>query len=210
MPMKTKKSPTYPVVLKNPKKVADFISHGQNVHDQMAAHATLFPSPDPALTVLQAHIDDARTKYQASKTRAVGTAAARIESEKVLAGDLGTERAYVQKIVNANPENANSIAASAGMTIRASGTKSKDPLTAKRGTLAGSADLVAKAQTGAKAYEWQVSTDGGKSWVDAPPTTKAKASIPNLTVATTVHFRHRPITKSGPGDWSPPLPYVVS
>ena len=206
----TKKSPTYKVVLKNPKKVLGFIAHGQNVHDQMAAHATLFPSPDPALSVLQTHIDDVSAKNAAAKTRAVGTVAARIEAEKVLAGDLETERAYVEKVVNQNPENAESIAQNAGMALRKNGPKSKPPLAAKRGTLAGSVDLVAKAEVGAKAYDWQYSIDAGKTWVDAPPTTRAKVSVPNLAIAATVLFRHRPITKAGPGDWSQPLTYVVS
>ena len=45
-------------------------------------------------------------------------------------------------------------------------------------------------------YEWEYSTDGGKTWVTTPVTLQAKTTILGLTAGTTVQFRHRPVTKT--------------
>jgi hypothetical protein len=69
--------------------------------------------------------------------------------------------------------------------------------------------VLAKATKGAQAHEWQLSTDGGKTWSDLPTTTKASTQVETLTVGATVTFRHRPVTKAGLGDWSQPVSAVV-
>jgi hypothetical protein len=38
---------------------------------------------------------------------------------------------------------------------------------------------------------------------------QAKTTIAGLTVGTTVYVRHRPVTKTGPGDWSQPVSMTV-
>ena len=114
--------------------------------------------------------------------------------------------------MNANPANlanAANIAQAAGMSLRKPPAQSKPPLAAKAGVTSGIVQLAAKATKGAKANNWQMSTDGGKTWVDLPETTKAKTQVANLTPGTTVQFRQRALTKAGVGDWSLPVPHVV-
>jgi hypothetical protein len=49
-----------------------------------------------------------------------------------------------------------------------------------------------------------MSTDGGRTWVDLPLTTKASTTIAGLTPGSTVTLRHRVLTKTGMGDWDAP------
>jgi hypothetical protein len=198
------------VVLKRPRKVADLAVYGQNVHDQMAANSKTLPSPDPALTVLQTHLDELVTKEAAAKTRAVGAVSERDAAEKVVVDDLETERAYVEKTANADPDHADAIAQGAGMALRKTGSHDRPTLAVKHGAVSGAVEVAAKVPPGAKANDWQYSTDGGKTWIDVPSTTKAKTTVPSLQPGLTVHFRHRVLTKAGRSDWSDPVSLVVS
>ena len=51
--------------------------------------------------------------------------------------------------------------------------------------------------------------DGGKTWVDAPPTLQAKMTIGGLPAGVTVLFRYRAVTKTGADDWSAPITFAV-
>jgi hypothetical protein len=66
------------------------------------------------------------------------------------------------------------------------------------------------AQAGHRAsYEWDYSTDGGKTWVLAPSTLQAKTTIAGLTPGATVLFRYRAVTKAGEADWSQPVSLLI-
>ena len=80
---------------------------------------------------------------------------------------------------------------------------------AKAGALSGTANLVAASAGRRASYEWEYSTDGGKTWVFAPPTLQAKTTVSGLTPGATVQFRYRPVTKTGEADWSAPVPLIV-
>jgi hypothetical protein len=196
-------------VLKLPVKIADFIVRAQAIHDAMAANTATIPSPNPTLAILAAHLADLSTKEAAAKLRATGAVGDRDAAKKVVATDLGNERAYVESLVNNNPENAATIAGDAGMELRKVPVRSKTDLAAKPGKVSGTVQVVAKATKGAKANEWQYSVDGGKTWVDLPITTKATTSVPNLTVGTTVAFRQRVLTVAGLANWSQPVSTTV-
>jgi hypothetical protein len=114
----------------------------------------------------------------------------------------------VQQIANLTPEQAASIIESAGMSVRKTGARSKPDLAVKSATQ-GAVHLVAKATKGNRAHEWQYSTDG-KIWTAAPPTTQAKTTVGNLPTGVLVYFRHRVVTKAGPGDWSATISMAVS
>jgi hypothetical protein len=58
-------------------------------------------------------------------------------------------------------------------------------------------------------YEWQYSTDGGKTWVTAPPTLQAKTTVAGLVPGATVQFKYRPVTRAGGADWSQPISLMV-
>jgi len=80
---------------------------------------------------------------------------------------------------------------------------------AKPGAVSGSVEVIAALAAKRASYEWQYSTDGGKTWIEAAPSLKAKTTIVGLPVASSVLLRYRPVTKAGPGDWSQPLAVVV-
>jgi hypothetical protein len=176
----------------------------------MALNTTTLKNPSPALTVLQSHLDDLSTKQALAKTRAAGAVADRDAAKKVVSDDLNSECSYVESVVSADPTNAATIAGDAGMYLRKSPTVSKPTLAVKPGTVTGAVKVVAKATAGAKINEWQYSVDGGKTWIDLPPTSKATTTIQNLTPATTVMFRQRVFTKSGLSDWSQPVSALIN
>jgi hypothetical protein len=50
--------------------------------------------------------------------------------------------------------------------------------------------------------EWQMSTDGGKTWVSLAGTNTASTLVQGLTPVTLVQFRHRSTVKNVASDWS--------
>jgi hypothetical protein len=197
------------VVLGLPSRIADFIVRATAIGNAMTANSKEFPSPPLALTVLTSHINDLTAKQAVTKTRVDGAVADRDAARKQVVIDLGQLQGYVQQVVNADPANAASLASDAGMSLRKYTHPAKPPLAGKSPSV-GTVHLAAKAAQGAGSNEWQYSTDGGKTWLSLPATTQAKTTVTGLTSATAVTFRHRPVTKAGPQDWSQPITTVVS
>ena len=198
------------VTLNPPKRVVEWLVFAQGVHDKMAANSKSLPNPSPTLVVFQTDINTLATKEALVTAKAPDAVIDRDAALKVVKVDLSNERAYVESVVNADPANAASIAADAGMSLRKAPVRNKPPLAVKAGATSGLVHVVAKATQGAKANDWQMSTDGGKTWVDLPSTTKARTEVANLAPGTTVQFRQRVLTKGGEGDWSMPVQHVVS
>jgi len=88
-------------------------------------------------------------------------------------------------------------------------TRAPRVFAAKAGAFSGAVQLVAPSAGHRASYEWQYSTDGGKTWVELPPTLQAKTSLTGLTAGSTAQFRYRAVIKAGAGDWSPPLSFLV-
>ena len=193
-----------------PTRTVDLIAFAQMVHDKLAQSSKLLPAPSPALLVFQTDIDTLKTKQGLVLQRVPGAVHDRDTALTVVRVDLRGEKAYVEAVVNADPANAAAIAEAAGMALHKARSSYKPPLAVKAGVVSGLVHLVAKASKGARANGWQLSTDGGKTWVDLPPTTAAKTQVANLTPATTVLFRQRAVTKTGVGEWSLPVPHVVA
>jgi predicted phage tail protein len=88
--------------------------------------------------------------------------------------------------------------------------RAKRAFAAKPGPTAGSAIVTAVNAGERSAYEWQYSTDGGKTWVTAPSTIQGKTTIAGLPSGTTVQFRYLAVTpKGGQGDWSAAVSLLV-
>jgi hypothetical protein len=111
-------------------------------------------------------------------------------------------KAYVQQQADANPDMAETIITSAGMTVKKLPTRVKVDFIAKPGPVTGTVKLVAKAAAVRAGYEWAWSPDAGKTWTQVPTTLQAKTTITGLPVGTSCSFRYRPVTKAGEGDWS--------
>jgi len=197
------------VVLGLPRPVAALIIRMTAILDAMSANKTTFPSPPLAIALVTAHVAALSAAEAATKTKTVGTIQTRDAARKLVIEDANQLHGYVQQLANASPTEASIIAAAAAMTLRKNGAHPKSDLTVKQ-TLSATVSVVAKSVKGARAHEWQYSTDGGKTWLSAPPTAKASTTINDLPTGTLVHFRQRVITKAGAGDWSPPVAIAVS
>lgn len=191
-----------------PKAVLALIAYAQQIVKAMTGNAA-FPSPVPALTVLLAAIGDLQTAQAVALTRVKGAVIDRNEKKTALVALLEQLKGYVQAQADANIENGASIIASAGMGVKKPIVRGPRVFSAQPGPLSGTAKLLAAPAGKRASYEWQYSTDGGKSWVLASVTLQAKAIIPNLIPGAAVQFRYRPVTKTGEGDWSQTVVLIV-
>jgi hypothetical protein len=170
-----------------------------------------FPAPVPALAAITTAIDDLEVAEKAALARTKGAAATRNEKKAVLLGLLRQLRAYIQGIADADATNGPAIIESAGIAVRKTTTHKARVFAAKPGPLSGVVRIVAASAGPRSSYEWSYSTDGGKTWVEAPATTQAKTEIPNLVPGATVQFRYRTVTpKAGQGDWSQAVQLLIS
>jgi hypothetical protein len=198
------------VVLGLPKTraIATTIVRVTSIADAIAANKAMFTSPTPPLTQVTSDLSTLTSAETAFKNR-LGTKAARDSALAAVIADAHQLHVYVQQLVNANPSEAASIAQNASMTLRKTAARHTNDLSVKQ-IVSGSVKVVAKAVKGAKAHEWQYSTDGGKTWIDAPSTTKSSTTISGLLPGTTVSYRNRVLTTSGHSDWSSAISAVVS
>jgi hypothetical protein len=105
--------------------------------------------------------------------------------------------------------NAASIIESAGVALRKAPSHRARAFAAKQGPVSGVAKVVAEAAARRASYDWEYSSDGGKTWLTAPSTLQAKTTITGLQPAATVQFRYRAVTRTGEGDWSQPVSLMV-
>jgi hypothetical protein len=196
------------IVLNLPIPVPALIVRATSVRDSMVANATTFIKPTPAMPQFSTDIAALTTAEAAAKARTQGAIATRDEKRKVVVSDLHQLKAYVQQLAEASPEHADAIAQAAGMALRKTGAHAKSDLASKQ-KVSGAVELAARLVKGAKSHEWQYSLDG-KVWTNAPPTLQAKTTIGNLQTGVLTYFRHRHVTKAGPGDWSDAISALVS
>ncbi|HEX8794785.1 MAG TPA: hypothetical protein VF765_27755 [Polyangiaceae bacterium] len=196
------------VALKLPRRVPAIIPYVQSVVTAMTHNAS-FPAPDPSL----AEIGAANAALQAAETavlsRLRGTVVVRNDKLTALITLMGQLGGYVQKIADADPENAAAIIQSAGLAVRKPKPLRERVFAVRPGAISGSVDVVAPRAAKRASYEWRYSTDGGTTWIEVAPSLRAATTITGLPVVASVHLRYRAITKAGPGDWSQPLAIVV-
>jgi hypothetical protein len=194
--------------LKLSRRVPDVIAFAKSIATAMTNNPS-FPSPNPALATFEADIAALDNAEAAVLTRTKGAAEARDVKLTIVRQDMEMEKAYVQAIANATPVTAAAVIESAGMKVKVVTLHAKAPLVAEKGSVSGTAHLVAKAAGHRAAYEWQYSSDQ-KTWTNAPTTLQAKTDIPALPVNTVVYFRVRAVVKAGEGDWSQVVSLTVS
>jgi hypothetical protein len=210
MNMKKAKPKRYPIALNLPRIVALLIVYGRHVVQSMLANAgTWFPDPKPTMADAGKHLDDLATSEAKAKTRAEGAVEARDLAEKVVVDDMVSLKGYVGQIVAANPSEALAIIAAAGMSSKQFRLRHKAALAAMMGAAPQEVLLQAKAVRGRAAYEWQMSSDGGKTWVVIGLSTVANLRVPGLAVGTTYQFRVRTTVKSTASDWSQVISFFV-
>ena len=160
------------VVLKaQPSKKAFFIAVMQAISAAMQAHAATFVNPPVGLATFKNQVDTLATNQSSARARVPGAAALRDEALRVVAASAELLRAYVEQLCNASPEQAITIAQSAGMQISAqAGALAKVPLWARQGPQPGVVLLYASVALlftgkGGRFFNWSSSIDGGKTWV---------------------------------------------
>jgi hypothetical protein len=168
-----------------------------------------FPAPSPTLAEITSAVTDLQTAETAAVARTKGAVITRNTKRTALLTLLRQLQAYVQKIADGDLENGASIIGSAGMSVRKTPTRAARAFAASPGPVSGSAKVVTVTASRRASYEWQYSTDGGKTWVTAPVTLQAKTTIVGLPAGTTVMFRSRAVTKIGEGEWTQVVSLLV-
>jgi hypothetical protein len=151
------------VTLRVPRKVAELILYANNIVQRMTNNPN-FSSPSPTIAALTAAINDLHKAQTAALARVKGAAAARNDKRTALVSLLRALRGYVQTVADATPENGAAIIESAGLAVRKVNARAKRSFSAKPGHLSGSALVTAVTAGPRSSYEWQYSTDGGKTW----------------------------------------------
>jgi hypothetical protein len=188
--------------------IAPLIVRSTTIVNAMDANKSTFPSPTPTIpqaTTLITALTTAETAFKGH----LGTRADRDNAKTALVAGMQQLHSYVQGLATANPSQAEVIAEDAAMTLRKAAVRNKSPLTVKQ-TVSAQVHVIAKAQKGSRANDWQYSVDGGKTWIDTPTTTKASTTITGLTPGVMVQYRQRAITTAGPGDWSQAISAIVT
>jgi hypothetical protein len=196
------------VSLKLPTKVNALVTYAQGIVKGMTGNPA-FPNPVPTLAAITAAINDLQAAETAALTRAKNTATVRNEKRAALVQLLVQLKAYIQAQADANVENGASIIQSAGIGVRKTVTRRARVFAAKAGAVSGTVKIVAVPAARRASYEWEYSTDGGKTWIAAPPTLQAKTTVSGLQTGSTVQFRYRSVTKAGATDWSAAVAMMV-
>jgi hypothetical protein len=208
-PMTTTSKPASPIaILKLPKSVPALVTYAQAIVTAVTGNPS-FPSPVPSVVTVAAAIAALHAAESTALTRAKGAVADRDDKRAALVALLKQWLPYVQTVADANVETAATVIQSAGIAVKKVAVRKPRVFVAEQGEMSGSAMLVAASAGRRASYEWQYSTDGGKTWVLAPVSLQAKTTVAGLTPGATVDFRYRPVTKTGEGNWSQTVQLIV-
>jgi hypothetical protein len=196
------------VILGLAKSSSALVTQTTNVVTRMTGNA-YFSTPVPNLALITTAIGALQASEAATVSRTKGAVAARNQKRKELVALLEQLGTYVQTVADADEANAPAIIESAGFAVRKTPTRTARVFAVKQGPNSGVAEIVAASAGHRSAYEWQYSTDGGKTWVLLPPTLQAKTSVTGLTPGAVVQFKYRAVTKTGADDWSQPVSLAI-
>jgi hypothetical protein len=196
------------VILNLPRPVPALVKYALAVVQAMTGNPS-FPSPAPTLAAVTAATTALEAAETATLARTKGSVPVRNEKRLALVALLRQLKGYVQTVGDSNLDTAVSVIESSGFTVRKTTARKPRVFEVKEGSVSGSAELLAAKASQRASYEWETSTDGGKTWVLARSTLQAKVTVTGLTPGQAVQFRYRAITKTGEGDWSQPLSLLV-
>jgi hypothetical protein len=182
--------------------------YAQGIVKRMTGNTSL-PNPAPPLTEVTSAINDLQTAEAGALARTKGAVAVRNAKRTALILLLQQLRGYIQTTADADPTNATSIIQSSGVAVRKTPAHHARVFAVKPGKVSGTAAIAAATAARRASYEWQYSTDGGKTWITAPSTLQSRTTIAGLTPGANVEFRYRAVTKTGEGDWSQPTSLLV-
>ena len=196
------------VSLHLPRPVPVLIPFSQKVVQSMTGNPH-FPTPTPTLADVITAIAAVQTAETSVLTGLKGTAVVRNDRKAVLVTLMGELGHYVQKTADADPENSAAIILSSGFSLRKSNTRKPRTFAVKAGAVSGAVVVTAPLAARRASYEWQYSTDAGKTWIEWAPSLRSHTTITGLPAGVQVQLRSRAVTKAGPSDWTQPLAIVV-
>lgn len=168
------------------------------------------PRPFPTLTRLAKAVEALEAAQVAAQLRAAGTVPARNTQVARVFAALAAYKSAVQTVAHADPANAASIIVNSGLRTRRASTRRKAIFSLKRGPVSRSLRAEVKAIAKRASYEWEISVDGGETWIHVRTTTQTGTVIDDLPLGKSVKVRCRPVTKSGPADWIGPITVLVT
>jgi hypothetical protein len=187
---------------------AELVIQATAIADRMDGNA-YFPAPVPSLAEVRTAIVALQQAAVAAESKTRGTVSARNKVYADLSTLLMELKTSVEHVANKDPERAVVIIESAGMTVWSKALPAKPPLAASNGSLSGTVLLVARAVAKVATYGWQMSEDGGTTWIDLPKTNQAKTAVSNLVPGRTYWFRFRALTRKGTTDGCDPVSIIV-
>ena len=191
------------------KKTPLFIAMARLILQRMTGNS-YFPAPSPPLVDVSAAIEALAEAEAKTLTRVSVAFPERDARRKKLERLLEHLKAHVQACADADPDNAQSIIESAGMSVKKVRPYPASVFRVKQGPVSGSVVLLAPRAAGRAGYEWGYRVAGTTAWTTVPYTVKATTTIRGLTVGAKTEFRYRTTTKNGAGDWSDPVPFIVA
>lgn len=168
-----------------------------------------FPIPQPALAAISAAIADLETAQAAVQARVRGAVATRDQKRATLVKLLEQLRGYVQTVADGDPEHAAALVQSAAMAVKKVTLRARRVFAVHQGAASGTVVLETASAGRRASYEWQLSSDGGKTWQVLPVTLKSSTTATGLVAGTAYVFRTRTVTTAGEGDWSQPISRIV-
>ena len=189
-------------VLKPSGKINDYINNAKAVYQSMNGNA-YFPASALSITMVQFNADvtalaNAQTNLTASPP--TGTVSQRNAAKKIVAKDLRLLVSDVQKVADANPANAETIIASAGLAVKQFTNRTKF-VGAKSTKVSGTVKLFAPE---GGYHEWAQLAADGVTWITLRSGSSGKKTITGLTPGKSYIFRSAPILadKDGEGTWT--------
>jgi len=192
-------------------KLGDFLIKVRGIVLLLGENASLFPSPSPPLNDVNDDVDALEEAQGKAQTRTVGTSTTRdLEYDQVLQ-DIHGLLNYVQTLADktSNEAEAKNLITRSGFEIKSRGIRLKVPLKAQNTKLKGIVKLLAKSAGKRASYNWQMSADKGKTWIDLPHTMKATTFVKGLETGAQLEFRCRSVTIEGVSAWCIPVTLVV-
>ena len=191
----------------------------KSMYDGIIANIAMFPGLPITMVAFLAAITALATAQQnATGTRAKGTGSLRNTKRDAVWTGMELLRAYTQGLADTlSAEAAASLIESAGLLVGAVHGHQKPALAAKLTPLPGVARLDANrsllggpANAGKRAMlSWQMSEDGGKTWIDLKATPYATTEVPGLTLLSTYSFRVNVTVAKVTGAWSQAVTLLI-
>jgi hypothetical protein len=196
------------VIVDAPEANLEFIAHAKHIASCLT-NVSLFPSPEPPLSVLEDAIALLDAAQLAVLRREIGAAEDRNFKRNVVHNYLRQECAYVQQLIEGLPrEEALELVAQSGFSVKGATGYARGAFRVKQGRTSDAVELFVRAEKARATYYWQYSKDG-TTWVSAKDTQKANTTISSLEVGVRYWFRYRTSTSAGDRDWSDPVVFVV-